>query len=185
MALIDIYTPGGENLFLRGDGTWVTMEGVEGPPGPPGPPGEDGADGAQGPEGPPGPATVPNAEGNAETSADLLGTTEVLLLSQAITLANNTRRVLVAAYVELVKDSGTTARDATIRIRRGTLITSPLVAEVRTRSQGVASTLYGPAALTKLDAPASSGQVTYGLFGLVGAGATSAEDKALTLLEVD
>jgi hypothetical protein len=160
--------------------------GQQGPQGIQGPPGVDGAAGQQGIPGPQGPAGTPNAEGNAEVTSRAISNVEALIgLSQAITLASSNSRVLVTAFAELIKDTGTTVRTATFRIRRGTATNSPLVGTVRARSQGVASSVYGPVVISVVDAPATSGAVTYGLFCVVDAGASTSTNKGITLQEVD
>lgn len=168
------------------------IQGVQGTAGADGADGADGATGAQGPQGqqgiqgpqgPAGPASLPNVKGFAESATDNLTGTEALMGSVQITIAAGSK-VLINAWAQFTKDTGTTARIGTLRVRRGTLITDPLVAAVQARSQPLATTVYGPASLSVLDTPGASGTITYGIFALVDAGASTATNKGITVAEV-
>lgn len=88
--------------------------------------------------------------------------------SVTITPSATTAKILVAATLECVKDAGTTARQVTARLRRGALNTDAQVGQDSiVRSQGVATTAFGPAVFFEVDAPNTTAAVTYTLRALV------------------
>ncbi len=127
-------------------------------------------------------ATPPQSVGASETSVDTLGAAEILLLSApAITLVNAANAVIVSASCEMVKDAGGSTRIVTLRIRRGTLITDPLLAECRLQLSPSNTIIC--VAIPIRDAPGGVGPHTYSIFGLRDGGAPTAEDKTITVIE--
>jgi hypothetical protein len=102
-----------------------------------------------------------------------------------ITPSHANAKIKLECRVDLTKDSGTTVREATIAIRRGDSDTAPLVGVVCiVRSQGVASSKYGPAVIFEVDEPATTGAVTYTVRGVLGAGVSTATRATLTATEI-
>jgi hypothetical protein len=110
-------------------------------------------------------AAVPSAVTLGATSAN-----ETQITSQAITLSNAAAKVLVLASFEGAKDTGTTIRTVTGRVRRGTTNGSTQLGA--DRSQGVASVPFGPFCWAEVDAPGTVGPHTYTVRGFTDAGTT-------------
>jgi hypothetical protein len=159
--------------------------GDTGPAGNDGAPGADGSDGSDGATGPAGVGFTNVKKGN-ETGADSVTNTETNILEVGPIVITGTNRVFINAFVEVVKDTGTTARLATVRVRRKTSATvgsgDTLVAECRTQLPGIASA-PNCVAITIVDAP-GAGTFYYALMGQNGNFAITYEDKALVLIEV-
>jgi hypothetical protein len=109
------------------------------------------------------------------TGANSLGTTEAQLGSVTINVTNSSSKVLVIARVSLTKDTGATARTATIRVRRGTTNSDTQVGRdsVVVSPATASAAYYGVAVVVGEDAPGTTGNVTYSVRGLVGAGAST------------
>jgi hypothetical protein len=107
--------------------------------------------------------------------ANSLGTTEAQLGSVTINVTNASSKVLVVARVSLTKDTGSTARTATIRVRRGTTNSDTQVGRdsVVVSPATASAAYYGVAVVVGEDAPGATGNVTYTVRGLVGAGAST------------
>jgi len=109
-----------------------------------------------------------SANGAPDTA---IGTTATLVGSVTITPKTITSKIALTARADLLKDTGTTMRSATLQLRRGTANTDPQVGlESMVDSQPVASTRFGPAVITTTDAPGVTTAVTYSLW-VVGAAA--------------
>jgi len=114
-----------------------------------------------------------------------VGTVETVLASLPSMVMNvSASKVLLWAKADFTKDTGTTARVVTLRIRRvsdNALIGQPCVA----RSQPLASTEFGPCSIVAVDVnPTAPGTVSYDVTGIVGAGATNALRVVLVTEEV-
>lgn len=166
-ALLDVFTSslkglvpssgGGTTNYLRADGTWAAPAG-----------------------------SGVSSTSAAETSADSVNNTEANILEIGpITVASG-QKVCLLGFCEVVKDSGTTSRLATLRLRRhtGTPVTSGsvLVGECRAQLVGVAN---APAAtaISIVDNP-GAGTYYYALLGSNGAFTLTYQDKSLVALLV-
>jgi hypothetical protein len=99
-----------------------------------------------------------------------LTTTAEIQLAALTFTAKAARKYLIIASVLFTKDIGTTARAATLRLRRGTDNTGTLLASAAAASSGVASSPFG-ASLIFVHTP-GAGAGTYRLSGLNFASAT-------------
>lgn len=115
-----------------------------------------------------------------------LGTTEAQLASVTLNVSNASSKVLLIARASLTKDTGTTARTATLRVRAGTTNSDTQVGkDAVIYSPAVASAAYyGVAAIVGEHSPGATGNVTYSLRGLVGAGASTASNWELEAVEL-
>jgi hypothetical protein len=110
-----------------------------------------------------------------------LSNAETTIGSVTITPSHAGAKIKLEARCDLTKDSGTTVRVATIAIRNGAnMIGQRCIA----RSQGVASSDYGPAVIFEVDSPGTTNEVTYTLRGILGAGASTATRATLTATEL-
>lgn len=113
-----------------------------------------------------------------------LTTTEAQVLSATITPSSTTAKIVVMATIDATKDTGTTVRTVTARIRRGTANTDTQVGvDSIVSSQGVASSLFGPNVIVASDVPGVTTAVTYTLRALASA-ALNANRYSLTVFEV-
>jgi hypothetical protein len=112
------------------------------------------------------------------------GTEQAIATLVDVPLNTPVSRVWLTAVVNLAKDSGTTARVVTVRIRRAgdnAVIGQPCVV----RSQAIASSDFGPCAITAVDInPTAPGLVTYAVTATTPAGAASALRISLVAVEV-
>lgn len=115
-----------------------------------------------------------------------LGTAEAQIASVTLNVKNAGSKVLLIARAGLTKDTGTTARTATLRIRAGTTNTDVQVGtDSKIASSTTASSAYaGVAAILGEHAPGAAGNVTYSLRGLVGAGASTVSGYELEAVEL-
>ena len=137
-------------------------------------------------------AQLPAATGGALNHAYANGSPGVLVTATetqigavAITPGSTTARILILARAELSKDGGTTARVATLRVRRGTQSTDPQVGPGSvTRSAEIGAAQYGPLVVLAVDAPGTTAAVTYTVRGLVSAGNSTANRFEITAVEL-
>ncbi|MGD9507050.1 MAG: hypothetical protein AB7I59_00515 [Geminicoccaceae bacterium] len=137
-------------------------------------------------------AQLPVASGGALNHALAAGSPGTLLSTAmaqigvvSLTPAHASSPVLLLARADLTKDGGTTARLATLTLRRGTRTADPQIGlSSLTRSQPLASTQFGPLVLLAVDRPATTEAVTYGLFGRVDAGKSTLDRFELLALEL-
>lgn len=130
--------------------------------------------------------------GNASTTAATaqttqLSTTEVQLASVSITPASTSAKILLTARLDVTKDTGTTVRVTTARVRRGTSNSDTQVGvDSQARSLNVASTSYGPAVVMGVDSPGVTTAVTYTLRALVDANTASTATRwELSAVEIN
>jgi hypothetical protein len=111
------------------------------------------------------------AEGSA--SSVNLTATEATVATATITPSSATAQIMLVGRVNFVKDTGTTVRTGTVRVRRGTANTDPQVGlDSDVRSQGVASSDYGPGVVIGFDVPGTTSPVTYSVRALASASLT-------------
>lgn len=167
--------------------------GAAGAPGPMGPQGYSGPMGPTGERGPKGEEGEPGLRG----SSGALGNVKTRALGDALTISQAEKpvltsptifvsegnRVLILVTGALVKDEGGTARKAYFSLRRGETLLAPVILNLQVLSQPLASSNYGPLAITVVDEP-GNGPVVYTLFGAVDYGASSVISRSITVLEV-
>ena len=137
-------------------------------------------------------AQLPVASGGALNHALAAGSPGTPLATAAaqigvvsLTPAHASSPILLLARADLTKDGGTTARLATLTLRRGTTAAAPQIGlSALTRSQPLASTQFGPLVILAVDRPATTEAVTYGLFGKVDAGKSTLDRFELLALEL-
>jgi len=118
------------------------------------------------------------------TPGTAIGTTETQIGSVTITPRSVTSRIVIMARLECLKDTGTTSRRVTTRVRRGTANTDPQIGvDSVIDSQPVASTLFGPAVILAVDTPAVTTTVTYSLRALIGATAATVSRFEIVAME--
>lgn len=151
---------------------WTLQGNIKGPKGDPG----AGGSGASG----------PMNSAIATGTAKALGTTEAQVDSVTLNVTNATSKVLLLARASLQKDTGTTARTATLRVRAGTTNSDTQVGgDAVILSATTASSAYnGNAIVMGEHAPGATGNVTYSLRGLVGAGASTVSSYTLEAVEL-
>lgn len=146
--------------------------GITGPEGPTGPSGASGAAGGVGATGATGPAGAPavmNTNVNSGTGGTITNS-EAAIGSVTITPTSTDAKILVVARANLVKDSGSTVRTVTVRARRGTGSGDPQVGQNSVeRSQGVATSDFGPGVVSGIDTPNTTNQVTYSVTAIASA----------------
>lgn len=134
------------------------------------------------------PAALGGALNHAVSSgapATLLSTVEAQVGVVGITPVHAASPVLLLARADLTKDGGSTARLATLTLRRGSDPAAPQVGTSSlTRSQPLASTQFGPLMVLAVDRPATTAAVTYGLFAKVGAGKSTLDRFELLAVEL-
>ncbi len=135
---------------------------------------------------------LPPASGGALNHALAAGSPSALLSSGeaqigvvSITPSHASSPILLLARADLTKDGGSTARLATLTLRRGSDRADPQVGlSCLTKSQAVASSQYGPLLVLAVDRPGTTQAVTYGLFAKVSAGKSTADRFELAAVEL-
>lgn len=166
-------------ISVGGSVIWPAPTGLVFPPGPKGDKGDPGLPGSKGDRGDPGLPGLPGLKGdkgdagsagtgNAIASSGApntaLTTTEAQIAVVQIIPTKATSKILIVARLEFTKDTGTTVRTATARVRRGVVNTATLVGQPSiVRSQGIASTPYGPTTILGIDSPGTTAPVDYTL----------------------
>ncbi|HVM38284.1 MAG TPA: hypothetical protein VM265_07855 [Sphingomicrobium sp.] len=103
-------------------------------------------------------------------SGPALGTTEATIGTVSLSNVPAGTPVLIMARASLLKDGGTTVRTSTIRVRRGSSNSDAQVgADCGLRSQGVASSDYGPGVIIAVDTAHGGGNLTYTVRGTTSA----------------
>jgi hypothetical protein len=156
---------------------------VTGPTGATGPTGPS----VTGPTGPTGPSAT---QGTQETYSshvagpvNILTTVETQLTNVSFTALANTK-YLITVSASYLKDSGTTPRRVTARLRRGTDNTGTLLGEATSSSTAVATTEFGSTAFSYIDTP-GAGTVTYRLSAVNSVSATiPANDIHIDVVEL-
>lgn len=122
----------------------------------------------------------------ATGTAGTLGTTEAQIASVTVNVTNASSKVLLIARASLTKDTGTTVRTATLRVRAGTTNTDTQVGKDGVMSSSaVASSAYnGVIVVMGEHLPGATGNITYSLRGLVGAGASTVSNYELEAIEL-
>src|SRR5262249_45309447 len=120
------------------------------------------------------------------TPATSISSTETQIATVSITPNATTSKILVLARVEYTKDTGTTVRTATTRVRRGTTNSDPLVSQTSViNSINVpSSSPLGPAIILAVDSPSTTSATTYRLSGQTGAGNETAATYELQAIEL-
>jgi hypothetical protein len=122
-----------------------------------------------------GPAGVTPSASASGAPNTALTTTEVQIGTVQVTPSKTTSKILLIGRLDALKDAGTTVRTATVRIRRGLTNTSPQAGrDSIIRSQGVASSPYGPAVILASDSPGVTTAVDYSLRALADGASTAA-----------
>jgi len=123
-----------------------------------------------------------NAVENSGGNTVAIATTETTLGSVTITPQNSGTKIHVFARLNCLKDSGTTVRTVTMRIKRGS---TQVGRDSVIRSQGVATTDFGPAVVSDIDSHGQSGAITYNLVALSSAASTAtAKDWEIYAVEL-
>lgn len=112
----------------------------------------------------------------AGTNVSITTTAEIQVAAVAVT-AKAATKYLVMGFVRMTKDTGTTARAVTLRLRRGTDNTGTLLASAAGASTGIASSPFG-ASLVFIDTP-GAGTPTYRLSVVNSATATTTAAEAV------
>lgn len=111
-----------------------------------------------------------NAVETSGTGTTAIGATETTIASITITPTNSASQIQVFARLNCLKDSGTTVRTVTMRVKRGT---TQVGVDSVIRSQGVASSDFGPAVVSDIDTHGSSSAITYNLLALSSTASTA------------
>ena len=121
-----------------------------------------------------------NAEYSGGVGGTTISTTEVSIGTVTITPQNSTSKIQVVARMVAVKDTGTTRRTVTVRIKRGT---TQVGQDCVIFSQNVSATDFGPAVVAVVDTHGSATAITYTIFALCDAsnGATSENWEILAI----
>lgn len=114
----------------------------------------------------------------AGSNVSITTTVEIQVATAQIT-AKAATKYLVMGFVRMTKDTGTTARAVTLRLRRGTDNSGTLLASAGGASTGIASTPFG-ASLMFIDTP-GAGTPTYRLSALNAATATTTANEATVI----
>ena len=95
------------------------------------------------------------------SSVSITATTEIQVLTVNFTAVAG-QKYLIVGTVGFTKDSGTTARQETVRLRRGTTNSGTLLATAYAASATTASSLFGGGSNVAIDTP-GAGSITYRL----------------------
>jgi hypothetical protein len=120
-----------------------------------------------------------NNDSQSQAPATQLSTAEVQI-GNAVTITPSRlgSKILILASCDLTKDAGTTARTATIRVRRGITNAGTQVGrDAIVRSQGVASVEYTTRTIIAVDSPNTTNVVAYTVRGLVNAANASVASR--------
>lgn len=110
----------------------------------------------------------------------LAASTDTAIGSVTITPTSTSSVIMIMASARITKDTGTTVRTATGRVKRGTTTISK---ETYGLSQNIASSKYSMAALIVADAPNTTSAVTYNLHATSVAGTQTSADWELLVFE--
>jgi hypothetical protein len=122
----------------------------------------------------PAPDIGPMVTAYASGAGPTLSATEATVGTVTIAVPTTTSKVQIIARVNVLKDTGTAVRTSTVRVRRGSLNTDPQVGrDSDLRSQGVASSPFGPGVVVAEDVPGVAGNVTYTVRALASASCTT------------
>lgn len=104
-----------------------------------------------------------NWEYIADSIQFTITTSEVVSDTITITPTATTSKVFILFNLAFVKDANTTARNITVRIRRGTSISDPLVGYATTfrTINNTSQPHHGPVTVMAIDAPSSTSPVSY------------------------
>lgn len=119
------------------------------------------------------------------TATKTLTTNEQALASGLITPSNASAKILVIARSNVLKDTGTTARTVTALVRAGPQVSNRAVSlQCVVRSQGVASSAFGPVIMAAIDSPGSTNPTGYFLYAKVDAGSPTCTAYEVTAIEI-
>jgi len=152
----------------QGDPGATGATGSQGIQGVKGDTGDTGAQGIQGIQGIPGATTIgPLNSQYASGAGPTIGAAESQVGVVTITGVQVGSPVMVIARVNHTKDSGTTARTTTVRVRRGTTNSDPLIGrDAISTSQPLATTAFGPGVVVAIDTGHAGGSITYSVRSL-------------------
>ncbi len=104
-----------------------------------------------------------NWEYIADSIQFTISTSEVVSDTITITPTSTTSKIFILFNLAFVKDANTTARNITVRIRRGTSISDPQVGFATTFRSINNSSMphHGPVTVMAIDAPSSTSPVNY------------------------
>jgi hypothetical protein len=127
-----------------------------------------------------------NTATSTGTAGASVSSAETQVTTVSITPNATTSKVLILARVDWSKDSGTTVRTVTTRVRRGTTNGDPLVSQSSIiNSINVSnSPALGPAVILAIDSPSTTSATTYRLSGQTGAGNETATTFELQAVEL-
>ena len=138
-----------------------------------------------GPIGPSGNAAALTTHFVSAAPAQALSSTEAVIGTATVTVDASTGKVLVVGVVDATKDTGTTARTLTLRIRRGTTTAGTLVGQpMAALSQPLASTPFGAQTILAEDAPGAAGATNYVVTGQLDAGASTVNRYTLEAVQL-
>ena len=130
-------------------------------------------------------ATTGNMNQNftSGTGGTNIGSSETSIGTITITPQSATSAILITARMVATKDANTTVRTITARIKRGS---TQIGLDCEIRSQGVASSRYGPVVITAIDSThGTTSSITYTLFALCStAAASTSDDWEITVVEL-
>lgn len=120
------------------------------------------------------------ASGTGGTS---IGSSETSIGTVTITPQSASSAILITARMVATKDSGTTVRTITARIKRSS---TQIGLDCEIRSQGVATSRYGPAVITAIDSThGTTSAITYTLYALCSsASASTSDDWEIVVVEL-
>lgn len=124
-----------------------------------------------------------NQNFSSGTGGTSIGTSETSIGTVTITPQSTSSAILITARMVATKDSGTTVRTITARIKRSS---TQIGLDCEIRSQGVATSRYGPAVITAIDSThGTTSAITYTLYALCSsAAASTSDDWEITVVEL-
>ncbi len=126
-------------------------------------------------------ANPQNVKITSESSADNVSASETSLgIPVTITPSSGANRILLNGFVHVV-GTGTNNINVTIRVRRGTLVSSPLVVETKC---GFSDPVSATCTWTAVDNPATTSPVTYTVFALGTSAVGTMTNKSSMAMEV-
>jgi hypothetical protein len=117
-------------------------------------------------------------------TVSLTTTAEIELATVAVSAGAANRKLLILAHANFTKDTGTTARAATMRLRQGTNNSGTLLKEAASASTGIASSPFGTASIAFLHEP-GAGATNYRISALNFASSTiTANNIAIQVIDL-
>lgn len=113
-----------------------------------------------------------NSAFSSGTGGTSIGTGETSIGTVSITPQSSSSKIEIIARLVCTKDTGTTRRTVTVRVKRST---TQVGQDCGIYSQNVSATLFGPAVVSVIDTHGQTGAITYTLYALCdsASGATS------------